>query len=212
VPGHEAAGSPQRGLQGTGKMPPEIGPEVIEIDPCAAAGDRLSGSWQRESREGGGCYLADLPDKGDLESYPVPDPQDKADLTFDAPEGVTYRVWVEIHSPTTSGPSDSFYLQWGDAADDTGRRRYAIGSVTPPGTGRPFDLVLAGHTHGGQVRIPGFGPLERMLTKGPYVMGRYEVDGTMIYVSRGIGTSYLPIRFACAPEIVLLSPPGAPLS
>jgi uncharacterized protein len=71
-----------------------------------------------------------------------------------------------------------------------------------------YDLVLAGHTHGGQLRVPGYGALvtncgiERDLARGAH---RWNGD-TWIHVSAGMGTSpYAPIRFACPPEVSLLT-------
>lgn len=69
------------------------------------------------------------------------------------------------------------------------------------------DLILAGHTHGGQVCLPGFGALvtncdlERSRVKGLSRQG-----SCWLHVSAGIGTSpYAPIRFACRPEATLLT-------
>jgi len=68
------------------------------------------------------------------------------------------------------------------------------------------DLVLAGHTHGGQVNIPGIGalwlPLPRKYYK--YVQGLFNEEGLAMYVTRGIGTVFLPIRFNCPPELVII--------
>lgn len=66
------------------------------------------------------------------------------------------------------------------------------------------DLVLAGHTHGGQVRMPLFGPLWLAPGTGKYVAGWYEVGGTDVYVNRGIGTSIAPVRFNCRPEVAII--------
>ena len=66
-----------------------------------------------------------------------------------------------------------------------------------------FPLVLAGHTHGGQIRIPGVRPLYMPKGCWPYVSGWYERGGSRMYVSRGIGSPSLPIRIACAPEIAI---------
>lgn len=69
------------------------------------------------------------------------------------------------------------------------------------------DLVLSGHTHGGQVTIPGVGPFYVPLPKEyrKYRSGLYKVEGTLLYVNRGIGTSVLPARFACPPEVTLVN-------
>lgn len=67
---------------------------------------------------------------------------------------------------------------------------------------RGISLVLAGHTHGGQVRIPVLGSIygrapERLRFKS----GRDSLGRTQIYTSRGIGTVVLPLRFGCPAEI-----------
>ncbi len=68
-------------------------------------------------------------------------------------------------------------------------------------------LVLAGHTHGGQVRLPFIGaihvPLPSKYRKYDY--GLFEVKATYMFVTRGIGTSFFPIRFNCPPEVVVIN-------
>lgn len=72
------------------------------------------------------------------------------------------------------------------------------------------DLVFAGHTHGGQARLPFLGGPARPPGSGPFDAGWYESRGTRMYVSRGIGTSILPVRFLCRPEIAIVDLiPGA---
>ena len=72
-------------------------------------------------------------------------------------------------------------------------------------------LTVAGHTHGGQVRVPGWGPLRTMSAlPRPMARGLHERDGRHLYVSAGVGTTNLPIRFACPPEIALLTLSGEP--
>ncbi len=68
------------------------------------------------------------------------------------------------------------------------------------------DLILAGHTHGGQVVIPFIGPLIAPLPEEyrRHVAGLYNINGTLMYVSRGIGTSIYPVRFMSPPEIVVV--------
>jgi len=62
-------------------------------------------------------------------------------------------------------------------------------------------LLLAGHTHGGQV-APGGWALIRPRGSGRYVAGWYDDGGPPMYVSRGIGTSLLPVRIGATPELV----------
>lgn len=72
-----------------------------------------------------------------------------------------------------------------------------------------FDLYLSGHTHGGQVRIPGFGAVITMSELGKrYEMGEYDLGRTRLYVNRGYGfeggSRAVPkVRFLCRPEIAL---------
>jgi predicted MPP superfamily phosphohydrolase len=66
-------------------------------------------------------------------------------------------------------------------------------------------LALAGHTHGGQVRLPFWGPLWLAGGIGPYVQGWFSAAGSRIYVSRRLGTTLLPVRFACRPELAIIS-------
>ena len=64
-------------------------------------------------------------------------------------------------------------------------------------------LVLAGHTHGGQVRIPGRPVLVRM-SRYRLDEGRYTASGSELVVSRGLGVSGLPLRLFCPPEAVMV--------
>lgn len=65
-------------------------------------------------------------------------------------------------------------------------------------------LVLAGHTHGGQVVVPGLGGFFLPRGSGAYPWGWYRRDPTWLFVSRGIGWSIAPLRVACPPEVVVL--------
>jgi predicted MPP superfamily phosphohydrolase len=69
----------------------------------------------------------------------------------------------------------------------------------------PVDLQLSGHSHGGQVRFPVFGPL--VLPQGGqiYSLGLYQVGHAQIYTTRGIGTVGLPVRFNCPPEVTAIT-------
>lgn len=69
------------------------------------------------------------------------------------------------------------------------------------------DLQLSGHSHGGQIRIPLVGHVVTPPQARKYVIGRYNImeGSTQLYVNRGIGVSQLPLRFACRPELTLLT-------
>ena len=68
---------------------------------------------------------------------------------------------------------------------------------------RGVNLVLSGHTHGGQIRIPGLAPLVRQSSYG-LDEGRYATAGSELVVSRGLGADGIPLRVACPPEAVFL--------
>ncbi len=65
-----------------------------------------------------------------------------------------------------------------------------------------FDLALSGHTHGGQARLGPFAPLVPP-GSGRFVAGHYQTPLGPAYVSRGTGTSVIPARFLCRPELAL---------
>lgn len=64
-------------------------------------------------------------------------------------------------------------------------------------------LVLSGHTHGGQVIVPGVGAIAGR--KFPVLAGSATKDNTSLFVSRGIGTVYVPVRINCPPDVALLT-------
>jgi predicted MPP superfamily phosphohydrolase len=77
--------------------------------------------------------------------------------------------------------------------------------VFPVAAAQGYHLMLAGHTHGGQVTIEildqGINPA-RFFT--PYVKGLYRLEPAVGYVTRGIGTIGIPARIGAPPEITLL--------
>jgi predicted MPP superfamily phosphohydrolase len=71
------------------------------------------------------------------------------------------------------------------------------------------DLILSGHTHGGQVRLPWIGALRNSARHAElYVQGLRRRPWAQVYVSRGIGTVHLPVRFLCRPEVAILALAG----
>jgi predicted MPP superfamily phosphohydrolase len=70
--------------------------------------------------------------------------------------------------------------------------------------GYKFDLALAGHSHGGQVRLPFYGPLVVPFGVGRYDLGRFETASGPLYVGAGLGWFYLNFRFNCRPEITVI--------
>ena len=65
-------------------------------------------------------------------------------------------------------------------------------------------LAFAGHSHGGQVRLPLIGALWTPEGTGKYESGWFQGGIGKMYVSRGIGNSILPIRFNCMPEVAYI--------
>lgn len=63
--------------------------------------------------------------------------------------------------------------------------------------------VISGHTHGGQIVLPGLGPIAAR--QFPVIAGLAQRPGTTIFVSRGVGTIYVPIRINCPPEVAVLT-------
>ncbi len=90
-------------------------------------------------------------------------------------------------------------------------------SITPDAIKRGADLILAGHTHGGQVRIPGYGVVwthmrtNQSLNDGLYTsedisrLTKIDAGHSKLFVNRGVGTSRIHIRFLCPPEIAYIT-------
>jgi hypothetical protein len=75
---------------------------------------------------------------------------------------------------------------------------------------RPLDprvrLILCGHTHGGQICLPGGKALySNTRLSSRYAAGRHALDGAVLYVSRGIGSTRLPLRYGCLPEATVFT-------
>ena len=67
-----------------------------------------------------------------------------------------------------------------------------------------FDLILSGHTHGGQVRLPGLGPLALGPKGRKYAAGLYDLGGRFLYVNKGVGFG-LPVRYRVRPEVAVFT-------
>lgn len=67
-------------------------------------------------------------------------------------------------------------------------------------------VVLSGHTHGGQIRVPGMvNPFIPSKFGDKYSHGLVDAPATRVYVSRGLGATGLPVRYNCPPELTLLT-------
>jgi len=69
--------------------------------------------------------------------------------------------------------------------------------------GLSLPLMLSGHTHGGQIVLPGIGALAAR--SFPIVAGEGSRNSTTAFVSRGVGTVYVPVRINCPPEVAILT-------
>jgi predicted MPP superfamily phosphohydrolase len=80
-----------------------------------------------------------------------------------------------------------------------------VDDLLPTPAGRALSLVLSGHTHGGQVRIPLIGATNLPPLGRKYIEGWFRFGNLQLYVNRGLGTVALPVRFNCPPEITLFT-------
>jgi predicted MPP superfamily phosphohydrolase len=69
----------------------------------------------------------------------------------------------------------------------------------------PVDLQLSGHSHGGQVRIPGIGPLILPRLARKYPTGLNRVGNLQVYTNCGLGVITPPVRLFCPPEVTLIT-------
>jgi len=76
--------------------------------------------------------------------------------------------------------------------------------IFPDAAARGIALTLSGHYHGGQVtlRLPG-GAVSLAHMRTPYPEGLYRIDTSHLYVSRGIGTTFTPVRLNAPPEVTV---------
>jgi uncharacterized protein len=126
---------------------------------------------------------------------------------IDSPDHEQYRIadgrrsrWAQLFRRNLDSahrgiPSDSFRILLAHTPD-----------VIRDAARLGVDLMLSGHTHGGQVRFPLLGATVVPSRYGHrYAAGEFHVDGTALYVSRGLGTVRFPLRFLCRPELAILT-------
>lgn len=149
--------------------------------------------------------------------YP-PAPTDRAVRKLFADAGVALlvnewgRIGKKLDTLTLVGVDDPFsgLDNLGESLRGTQRTPFAILLAHAPqifvkADLTKFDLVLTGHTHGGQVRLPGLGALWLPAGSEGYDSGWFYGQYARMYVTRGVGTSILPVRFLCRPEIALIT-------
>ena len=120
-------------------------------------------------------------------------------------------IGVDFQSSRRFGPSRPVKRLLGDIEGVIDRNRVNILLSHNPDTfdraaELGIDLSLAGHTHGGQAALEFISPEiapSRLVT--PYVAGWFQKPGGQLYVNRGIGTIFIPIRIGAPPEITVYS-------
>lgn len=120
-------------------------------------------------------------------------------------------IGVDFQSPRPFGPSPAVPNLLGNIEDLIDRDRVNIllshnPDTFPRAAELGIDLSLAGHTHGGQAALEFISPEiapSRLAT--PYVAGWFQRPGGQLYVNRGIGTIFIPIRIGAPPEITVYS-------
>jgi len=122
------------------------------------------------------------------------DQRTRLTIRSDALELAGIRFWTRRISDIArvlKGVEDSVLLLAHDP-----RRLIEAAALGVPG-------VLSGHTHGGQIVMPAVGALARM--RFPVVAGLGRRDNASIFVSRGVGTVYVPVRINCPPEVAIVT-------
>jgi len=128
-----------------------------------------------------------------LRNANLPIEQNGARLWFVGVDDATFRV-AQLDQALASVPANEpkiLLVHEPDYADYASRYGIAV--------------QFSGHSHGGQVRIPGVRPLFLPELARKYYEGYYRVGELQLYTNRGIGTVGLPFRFLCPPEITLVT-------
>ena len=184
-------------------------PDLIIIPGSSVDEDNVYGKWKKKFDSSAlfNFRLDDLPPRMKWQYQPLINPEDYFEVNFIAKKGIRYRVWIRLKANNGSPQNDSVYLQFNHSIDKNGKEKYRIGKpACSKDRMNDVDLILTGHTHGGQIRIPFIGPIQTMTSIGKkYAAGLHRFGGSMVYVSRGVGTSVLPIRLFCPPEITVFN-------
>jgi predicted MPP superfamily phosphohydrolase len=180
--------------------------EIIIVNAEDIPDSNIFGSWQKihDPTADSNIVLKDVTESWVKNDIPLLDPANFFEATFYAEGGINYHVMVKMKADNDSVSCDSIYIQFNDSINQKGDPIYRIGQDAKRNRLKEIDLILAGHTHGGQFRLPIFGALDIIPRhKIKYDMGLFEDQGTKMYVNRGIGMTILPLRFLCSPEITV---------
>lgn len=192
------------------QLVPDGGGPVTRLHYDPRRSDDLLGTYSWRTGEWGAEHSAVLAD------WPAGDPLDvdralsaprrRAWLEFEAPAGIrfTLRARVRCHARGNG----SAFVQFDGAVDAQGGPLYRVGRpVSPLGPPGAVDLILTGGTHGGQIYLPWLS--ERLFgvslpAGGRLLRGLGHVNGTPVYLTRGVGTAHVPARLFAPPEISVL--------
>jgi len=201
--------SSQNSVKNSEDMYTSINPNANEMI-IIKAGDipdsHIFGSWKKVQDPSSrfDLVIKDIPGLGAKNEKPLLEPEDYFEADFYAKGNVDYHVWVRMKAENDSPSNDSIYVQFNDSINKKGEPVYRIGEFGVHSELEKIDLILAGHTHGGQIRLPIIGALDVVPNHTiPHDRGFFESQGTKIYINRGIGTALLPMRFRCSPEITI---------
>jgi predicted MPP superfamily phosphohydrolase len=146
--------------------------------------------------------------------YGIPGNHDHwADLDFDLPRTSFAKNggrWLMNEDVVTPNGSARLFgmsgLKFFNFQPEAGRKNILL-SHYPAGvegySTMRFDLTVAGHSHGGQIRIPGYGALIVPFGVNEYQLGLYQTPSGPLYVNAGIGWFYANVRIFCRPEITV---------
>ena len=126
---------------------------------------------------------------------------DMVALIVDAKKGLASLCIGALYKLAVPAHADAPVLLLGHEPD------YAIAIVQRQHLSR-VDVLLSGHSHGGQVRLPGGIPLTLPPGASTFYEGIYHIGHTELYVNRGIGTVGVPFRLNCPPEITVFTLKG----
>jgi predicted MPP superfamily phosphohydrolase len=183
-------------------------PDLVMISARDIDGHKMFGKWKKVSDPSTLCgfRLDDLPSRK-WHFQPLVSPENYFEAEFTARKRTKYHVWALMKAHKGSPFKDSVYMQFDDSVDMNGCERYRIGKLScSKERMADMDLILTGHTHGGQIRLPVYGPFATMTSMGKrYASGLFKFGESAIYVSRGYGTSVIPFRMFCPAEITVFT-------
>ena len=192
----------------------------LRPDLIALTGDIVTRGWKREAVD---RFLSALPDAplgtfavmGNWEYWAGAPPHHWAPVLTDHDIRLLVDEWMEVDGLVVAGTDDKLAGQpdvraaLGDRPTRTPTLVLTHSPALFPKLVAPdVAVVLAGHSHAGQVRLPLLGATWVPRGTGEFVGGWYRDGESHLFVSRGVGWSIAPVRFQCRPELarIVLEP------